>query len=87
MPCQDLHTFNRDEKGRVITDYVIVKPEGAPHQGTQPLAMFSGQAQKTISVKRPMPSIMGNGGVESMGCVAAVYICAPLTPSAAPPLS
>lgn len=62
VPAQDLHTFNRDEKGRVITDYVIVRPEGAPStsQGA-PLAFFGGVPNQQIAQKKPLPSIMGGG--------------------------
>jgi len=63
VPAQDLHTFNRDEKGRLVGDYVIVRPEGAPlqHMNAQPMTMFGGVPQ-ALSGKRPVPSIMGGGG-------------------------
>jgi hypothetical protein len=64
VPAQDLHTFNRDEKGRVITDYVIVRPEGVTAEGSRdaaPLTMFGGMQQPPLSAKRPVPSIMGSG--------------------------
>ncbi len=63
VPAQDLHTFNRDEKGRVITDYVIVRPEGVPEgsRDAAPLALFGGMQQPQLSAKRPVPSIMGSG--------------------------
>lgn len=63
IPCQDLHTFNRDEKGRVITDYVVVRPEGTPlGSDGKPLAMFGGLSQPSLPGMRPVPSIMGAGG-------------------------
>ena len=65
IPCQDLHTFNRDESGRVITDYVVVRPEGTPDTGVPvtPMARFGGVSQPiSLAAKRPVPSIMGTGG-------------------------
>ncbi len=62
VPAQDLHTFNRDEKGRVITDYVVVRPEGVAREGEAvTLPLFGGLQQPALSIKRPVPSIMGAG--------------------------
>ncbi len=77
VPCQDLHTFNRDEKNRVVSDYVVVRPEGPPVPAMVPSMSGHGEPLTVIGTQAvrvdPLPQLHACTCVSGMLCCVVTY--------------